>query len=271
MNSSRRQFLSISAATAGKVAATGLVSLPVLASMSKTADALGWPGWHDDPHAPKDGGGGRGNCFLRGTLIQTPEGEVAIEALKVGDLVDTLRGPVPVKWIGRQRFEKTTAEWHWSVAPVRVARFALSDEYPRRDLILSPNHSLFIDGQLITVQWLVNGETVTLADMNDRAAFEYFHIEMETHEVVFAEGVPAETLLVDCGREHFANFVEYEKLYGVVDGSVMQPLAPRIEYDGVGGDFVRLLRLAVSPVVDVRDPIQKARARIAARSELVLS
>jgi len=242
--------------------------------MTKKADAMGpWFGDFSPPgHGnPPGGGGGRGNCFLRGTLIQTPKGEVDIEELKVGDLIDTLRGPMPVKWIGRQRFEKTTAEWHWSVAPVRVARFALSDEYPRRDLILSPHHSLFIDGLLIPVQWLVNGKTITLADINDRAAFEYFHIEMETHEVVFAEGTPAETLLVECGREHFANFVEYEKLYGLDDGSVMQPFAPRIDYDGVGGDLVRLLRSAVSPIVDVRDPIQKARARLAARSELVLS
>jgi len=77
--------------------------------------------------------------------------------------------------------------------------------------------------------------------------------------------------LLGAGREHFANFVEYEKLYGLDDGSVMQPFAPRIDYDGVGGDLVRLLRSAVSPIVDVRDPIQKARARLAARSELVLS
>jgi Hint domain-containing protein len=273
MSSSRRQFLSISAATAGKVAATGLVSLPVLASMTKKADAMG--PWFDDfsppGHNPPGGGGGRGNCFLRGTLVQTPKGEVAIEELKVGDLVDTLRGPKPVKWIGRQRFEKTTAEWHLSVAPIRVARFALSDEYPRRDLILSPHHSLLIDGLLLPVQWLVNGKTITLADMNDRGAFEYFHIEMETHEVVFAEGAPAETLLVDCGREHFANFVEYEKLYGADDGKVMQPFAPRIEYDGVAGDLTRLLRSAVSPIVDVRDPIQKARALITSRSELIVS
>ena len=80
--------------------------------------------------------------------------------------------------------------------------------------MLSPHHSLFIDGLLISVQWLVNGKTITLSDMNDRSAFEYFHIEMETHEVVFAEGAPAETLLLEeCRREHFANFVEYEKLF----------------------------------------------------------
>jgi hypothetical protein len=240
--------------------------------MSKKADALGWGGWHDDPHAPNGGGGGgSGKCFLRGTLIQTPDGEIPVEELKIGALVDTLRGPQPVKWIGRQRFEKASPSWHWSVAPIRVAKFALSDEYPRRDLFLSPHHSLFIDGLLIPVEWLMNGTTITLAEMDDCEAIDYFHIELETHEVVFAEGAPAETLLVENDREHFGNFVQYEQLYGVGNEDAMTPFAPRIEYQGVGGELNRLLRSAVSPVIDVRDPIQKARARISARSELVLS
>jgi Hint domain-containing protein len=273
MSSSRRQFLGISARTAGKVAATGLVSLPVLASMSKKANALGWMGWSEGSHhpGPNGGGGGRGHCFLRGTLIQTPDGEIPIEQLKVGTVVDTLRGPMPVKWIGRQKFEKTTTSWHWSIAPIRIKRFALSDQYPRRDLILSPHHSLFIDGLLMPVQWLVNGSTITFADTDNREAIEYFHIEMETHEVVFAEGAPAETLLVECGREQFGNFIEYEKLYGANGERVMLPFAPRIEYDGPAGDLSRILRSVVRPIVDIRDPVQKARARIAARSELILS
>jgi hypothetical protein len=271
MNSSRRQFLGVSARTAGKVAATGLVSLPMLSSMSKKADALGWGGWKHDPTPSGPSGGGSGKCFLRGTLIQTPGGEISVEQLEVGTLVDTLRGPLPVKWIGRQRFEKATPSWHWSVAPIRVARFALSDQYPRRDLFLSPHHSLFIDGLLIPVEWLVNGKTITLAEVDDREAIDYYHIELETHEVVFAEGTPAETLLVDNGREHFGNFVQYEELYGTGDEPAMQPFAPRLEYQGLGGELDRLLRLAVSPVIDIRDPIQKARARIAARGELVLS
>lgn len=269
-NSSRRQFLGISARTAGKVAATGLVSLPMLSSMSKKADALGWGGWKDEPPSHGPSGGGSGKCFLRGTLIQTTDGEIPVEELKIGALVDTLRGPQPIKWIGRQRFEKASPSWHWSVAPIRVAQFALSDEYPRRDLFLSPHHSLFIDGLLIPVEWLLNGKSITLAEMDDLEAIDYFHIELETHEVVFAEGTPAETLLVDNDREHFGNFVEFEQLYGTGNERVMQPFAPRLEYEGPGGELNRLLRLAVAPVVDIRDPIQKARARIAARGELVL-
>jgi hypothetical protein len=73
---------------------------------------------------------------------------------------------------------------------------------------------------------------------------------MDAHEVVFAEGTPAKSsLLEECGRERFANFVEYEKLYGVDDGRIMQPFAPRIEYDGIGGEFVQLFRSAVLPLV----------------------
>jgi hypothetical protein len=175
---------------------------------------------------------------------------------------------MPVKWIGRQKFEKAS---HWSVAPIRVARFALSDQYPRRDLFLSPHHGLFIDGRFISVQWLVNERSITIAEMNGREAIDYFHIELETHEVIFAEGTPAESLLTNDGREQFGNFVEYEKLYGVGNESAMQPFAPRIEYQGLSGDLNRLLRWAVSPVIDIRDPVQKARARIAARGELTLS
>jgi hypothetical protein len=270
-NSSRRQFLGISAGLAGRVAATGLVSLPMLASMSKKATAMGptrW--WRDDP-SPGGSNGGSGKCFLRGTLVQTPGGEIPVEELTIGALVDTLRGPMPVKWIGRQRFEKASPSWHWSVAPIRVARFALSDQYPRRDLFLSPHHSLFIDGSLIPVEWLVNGRSITLAEMDDRESIDYFHIELETHEVVFAEGTPVETLLIDNDREHFGNFVQYEELYGVGNERAMQPFASRLEYLGPRGELNRLLRLAVSPVVDIRDPIQKARARIAARCKLVFS
>jgi Hint domain len=136
-------------------------------------------------------------------------------------------------------------------------------------LYLSPNHSLFVDGFLIPVEWLVNGRSIALAAMDHRDAIDYFNIELETHEVVFAEGAPAETLLVSNDREDFANFVEYERLYGADERSAMKPFAPVLKYKGGRGELERLLRLAVSPVVDIRDPIQRARARIAARAELV--
>src|SRR5262249_39503885 len=139
-DSSRRRFL-VSAGLAGRIVATGAVSLSTLAALSKRASAV--------PVSSS-------RCFLRGTHIQTPDGEIPVEDLTIGALVETLSGPLPVKWIGRQTFRKDSPSWHWSVAPVRVARFALCDQYPRRDLYLSPRHSLFIDGCFIPVEWLVN-------------------------------------------------------------------------------------------------------------------
>ena len=56
---------------------------------------------------------------------------------------------------------------------------------------------------------------------------------------------------------------------GGAERPAMKPFAPVLKYKGGRGELERLLRLAVSPVVDIRDPIQRARARIAARAELV--
>jgi len=245
-SASRRGFLRQSASLAGKVATAAAVSLPILGAMSEKARALGWTGWIDQGT----------KCFLRGTLVRTPGGEIPVEELTIGTLVDTLRGPLPVKWIGRQRFEKTNPRWHRTVAPIRVAQFALSDQYPHRDLYLSPQHSLFMEGLLIPVERLVNGKSIALAAVDHLETIDYLHIELETHEIVFAEGAPAETLLITNDREQFPNFVEYERLYGADERPPMEPFAPVLTYKG-----------GVSPVA--RDSLQRVRARIAARAELI--
>jgi hypothetical protein len=258
-SSARRHFLGISAAVAGRIAAGGAVGLPILASGSKPAKA----------DRGRDRDDGNHHCFLTGTRILTPRGEVPVEELTIGALVDTLNGPLPVKWIGHRRFKKVaSSSWHSSVAPIRVARFALHDQYPHRDLYLSPGHSLFFDGVLIPVKLLVNDRSVVPAKMDDCEVIEYFQIELETHEAVFAEGAPAETLLTT-NREGFANFVEYERLYGSEERPARKPFAPVIFGYGGRAELQGLLRLALSPIVDVRDPVQRARARIETRAELV--
>ena len=257
-SSARRHFLGISAAVAGRIATAAAVGLPILASGSRPAKAQlerGRPPGH--------------HCLLTGARVLTARGEVPVEELAIGDLVDTLNGPLPVKWIGRRRFTKgASSSWHRSIAPVRVARFALHDQYPHRDLYLSPRHSLFVDGVLIPVEHLVNDKSVVRAKMDDMEVIEYFHIELETHEVIFAEGAPVETLLVTNDREGFANFVEYERVYGSEERPAMKPFAPILSYGG-RAELKGLLRLALSPIVDVRDPVQRARDRLAARAELL--
>src|SRR6476661_7960983 len=212
-------------------------------------------------------------CYLRGTNIRTTKTGRRVEELNIGDLVVTLSGESkPIKWIGRQRFEKKSECWPADVEPVRIRRFALDERTPHRDLYLSPNHALYIDGVLIPAIYLVNGTSIVQAMPEGVEEIEYFHIELETHEVIFAEGVAAETLLVmnereafaELIREQFDNFAERKQLYGN-DALAMTPFAPRVCYNGRRSELKALLRRAVSPVVDIRDPIQMVHDRIAAR------
>ena len=214
-------------------------------------------------------------CYLRGTRIRTPEWERRIEELKIGDLVVTLSGEIkPIKWIGRQRFEKSTEHWPTDLEPVRIRRFALDERTPHRDLYLSPNHAIYINGVLVPAKYLINGTSIVQAMPEGVEEIEYFHIELETHEVIFAEGVAAETLLVvkegetfaDLIREQFDNFAERKRLYGN-DAPAMTPFAPLVCYNGRRSELKALLRRAVYPLVDVRDPIQSVHDQIAARAE----
>ena len=257
----RRHFLGIAAATTARLAAVPLVAS--LASVTSSTRAKA----EVENEAAEEAA--EANCFLGDTRIRTPDGEIAIEDLEIGDLVETLNGALPVKWIGRRTFRRTVSRWPLSVAPIRVARFGLDDQYPHRDLYLSPEHCLFIDGALIPVKWLVNGRSVVSAAMDDSEVITYFHVELDSHEVIFAEGAPVETLIVESGRERFGNFIEYERLYGTGEQSTMKRFAPLVSYDGGRAELQGLLRLALSSVGGARDPIRRAHDRIAARAELV--
>ena len=121
---------------------------------------------------------------------------MAVERLAIGDEVTTANGPKPVKWIGRQTLRRSpSGSWHPRVLPVCVSRGAIDECMPHRDVVLSQDHSLFIDGVLIPVRHLVNGNSIRF----DKSALaletiEYFHVEIETHEVIYAGGLPVEIL-----------------------------------------------------------------------------
>jgi hypothetical protein len=235
-------------------------------------DRREYNGRHSFGHRPKLSTEAKGktaqNCFLRGTNILTTEGAMRIENISIGDRVETVRGDhLPVKWVGIQRFRKAVgSNWQNDIVPVRISRFALDGRTPHRDLYISAGHTLFIDGVLIPAGYLVNGHNVVRAVPEGTEDIEYFHIELETHEVIFAEGAPTETFLVRGDREIFDNFVEYERLYGVDDRPAMTPFAPIAAYTGRRSELKSLLRRAASPVIDIRDPIQVAFDKIVARS-----
>jgi hypothetical protein len=193
--------------------------------------------------------------------------------LRIGDLIETVSGETSaIRWIGRQTFKKSGHSWNQSILPVCVARHALGQRTPRRDLFLSPNHALYIDGVLIRVKELVNGVTIAPAPPNGQETIQYFSIVLDTHAAVLAEGAPAESFLFrGNNHERFANFAEYERLYPPAGRRPMKPLAPILGYEGGREHLKALLLLAVSQFADVNDPIQVIYKRIANRAEQLAS
>jgi len=265
-NPARRHFLALSAATGKRIAA-----LAALAAMVPLTGAQAEPG-KNGPPGP-DGNPNHPSCFLPGTAIRTPDGEVPIENLKVGNLVLTVRGEaVPIRWIARHVYRKGGSSWPENVIPIRVLRHTLDDGVPHSDLFLSPGHSLFIDGHLMPVNGLVNGISIAPLMPEGTTTLEYFNILLATHEVIFAEGAPVETLLVkaDNFHESYTNFIEYERLYPGEPRPTMTCFAPLASCSSGRAELKALFRRGVSTVVDVRDPLQRAYDRIATRSlELV--
>jgi Hint domain len=206
-------------------------------------------------------GGNKSNCFLSGTKILTAGGERNIEDLAVGDLLPTMFGGLrPVQWIGRYRYTKSepSKPWAESARPVRIARSALASNVPHADLYVTAAHGVLIDGVLVPAELLVNGTTITRHEPKGDE-MEFFHIKLESHDVVYAEGVPAETLL-DVS-ESFANFADYHRRYGMPTRQET-PCVPVIPVHGGRVELMSRARSALSPWIDLRDPAEVVRDRL---------
>lgn len=142
-------------------------------------------------------------CFLHGSRIATSEGAVAVAALRVGDLVRTCSGEArPIMWIGTGRAVATAGN-RCDVAPVIIRAGALADGVPARDLAVKRHHAVLVGDVLVPAQHLVNGRSVVWDDRT--GPIEYYHIELQTHDVLMAEGAPVESFRDDCSAELFAN------------------------------------------------------------------
>ncbi|MFN3663539.1 Hint domain-containing protein [Yoonia sp.] len=139
-------------------------------------------------------------CYVTGTAILTPTGEEPIETLAPGDLVITKdHGPRPIRWIG-----KSTVKAMGKLAPVRIAAGALGPNLPARDLLVSRQHRMLVasaickrmfgaDEILIPAIKLIALPGVDIVESSTDVT--YVHLMTDTHDVIFAEGAPSETLL----------------------------------------------------------------------------
>ena len=143
-------------------------------------------------------------CFTPGTRILTPRGEVAVEALAVGDAVINHAGEdKAIIWIGWRDLDISRHPKPETVRPINIEAAALAEGVPARRLVISPDHALFIDNVLVQAKDLVNGRTIR-PDMNARRV-RYYHVELAAHDILFAEGAPAESYLDTGHRGAFDN------------------------------------------------------------------
>jgi hypothetical protein len=141
-------------------------------------------------------------CFAEGARIATADGEIAVEALREGDVIVTHDGRhQPVRWIGHRRLDLARHPNRAEVEPIRIHANALADGVPRRDLRISPDHALLLDRVLVPARLLINGASIVRETRCRRVT--YYHVELDTHDVLLAEGAPAESYLNTGNRGDF--------------------------------------------------------------------
>jgi Hint domain len=206
-------------------------------------------GWdRDRDRGDHDGHGGHhgGRCFLRGTKISTATGERRVEDLSIGDLVPTVFGGTRrIQWIGRFRRIRSDLgrPWAKSARPVRIARSALAPNVPHSDLYVTQGHALLFDDLLIPAGSLINGTTISLYAAEEYDVLEFFHIKLESHDVILAEGAPCETLLrVD---ETMSNFADYFREHGATEAPALYCAA--IVCNGLRSELSTRVRSLMSP------------------------
>ena len=171
-------------------------------------------------------------CYCRGTLILTERGEMPVEELAIGDRVVTLsREAKPIKWIGRRSYSGRFVMGRKNILPVCIKAGALADNVPKRDLWISPNHAMYFDradgGVLVEAKDIGNGVSIVRAESIEHV--EYFHVELETHDVIVAEGALSETFIDDDSRGMFHNAHEYRRLYAEEQVAPAHYCAPRVD------------------------------------------
>lgn len=143
-------------------------------------------------------------CFTRGTEIETPDGARMIEDIQVGDLVLTRdNGAKPVKWIGYSEISEARRRGNDGLEPILIEKDAIEPGIPARDLAVSPQHRILLTGQvadrllnsqshLVGAKHLCDGQRIRPCGERFEV-LEYWHMMLDDHDVVLANGCPVET------------------------------------------------------------------------------
>ncbi|GFE63712.1 Hint domain-containing protein [Litoreibacter roseus] len=155
-------------------------------------------------------------CFARGTLIETTDGHVAVEALFAGQEVMTQdRGPQPIRWVGSTR---VAAEGDH--APIVIGKGMFQNT---RDLVVSPQHRILLRGwqaELLfgETEILVAAKHLTTSDrvyVRSGGEIEYFHILFDQHEIIYAECAACESFHPGAVTLGGLDTDQREELYGL--------------------------------------------------------
>lgn len=157
-------------------------------------------------------------CYVTGTLIRTARGDIAVEDLAVGDLVVTASGEErPIKWLGHRTLNCTRHPHPDTTYPIRVVAGAFGRGKPYRDLYVSPGHAVcatVLDDVFVHAGSLINGATIERVSVDE---VTYWHVELDTHDVLIANGLPAESYM-DLANRHFFAENGTVNLHGAPDG-----------------------------------------------------
>ena len=185
-------------------------------------------------------------CFAAGTHVRTPDGEAEVQLLEKERLIVTASSAVRrIVWIGHRRIDCRRHPHPELVWPVRIRAHAFGPDRPHRDLLLSPDHAVFAEGVLIPVKHLINGTTILQEQV---ASVHYFHIELDRHDILLAEGLAVESYLDTGNRAQFAN--------GAAHVALHPNFAPR-----------SLSEDSCAPLCVAGPQVQRVRERLRARAE----
>lgn len=188
-------------------------------------------------------------CFTKGALIRTADGDRPIESLSVGDLVLTATGEQKaITWVGHRLMRFVGANANLDGLPIQISANAFGPGLPFADLIVSPGHAMAFDvvgTVLVPAKSLLNGSTIRQLDVK---SVTYYHIELEEHGIVIANGVGAESFINVGNRSFFAN-------------------TETVDLAANPDDAARMLSDYCAPFYDNGVIVEAVRAQIARRAE----